>query len=93
MVHHNLLKDCPVTNEDIHNAHAIFGPDLASIKGKTVHCKPERVVTDYVEIPRDFSTNRYRMTLVAGVMFVNLMPLLVSASHDIDLITIKHAPD
>jgi hypothetical protein len=54
MVHHNLLKDCPVTNEDIHNAHATFGPDLARIRGKMVCRKPERVVTDYVKIPRDF---------------------------------------
>jgi hypothetical protein len=46
MLRHNLLKDCPVTNEDVHNAHAIFGPDLASMRGKTVCRKPELVVTD-----------------------------------------------
>ncbi len=93
MVHHNLLKDCPVTNEDIHNAHAIFGPDLASIRGKTVRHKPEQVVTDYIKIPRDLFTNHNRVTLVADVMFVNLVPFLVSASRNINLITIKHAPD
>ncbi len=54
MVHHNFLKDCPVTNEDVVNAHRIFGPDLAYIRGKTVRHKPERVVTDYADIPRDF---------------------------------------
>ena len=56
MVCHNLLKDCPVTNEDVHNPHAIFGPDLAHIRGKMVCRKPEQVVTDYVEIPSGTTT-------------------------------------
>ncbi len=29
MVCLNMLKDCPVTNNDIRNAHNIYGPDLA----------------------------------------------------------------
>jgi hypothetical protein len=86
MVCHNLLKDCPVTNEDIHNAHPILGPDLASIRGKMVCRKPEQVVTDYVKIQN-------RGTLIADIMFVNLVLFLVSASRNISLITIKHAPD
>jgi hypothetical protein len=46
MVCLNMLKDCPVTNNNIHNANNIYGPDLASIRGKTVWQKPEKVVTD-----------------------------------------------
>ncbi len=38
MVSGNLIKNCPVTTTDITNAHAIFGPDLASIRGKTRQC-------------------------------------------------------
>jgi hypothetical protein len=85
MVCHNLLKDCPVTNEDVHNAHAIFNPDLASIRGKTVRCKPEQVVTDYIKIPRNFFMNHN--------LFVNSVPFLVSASCNINLLTIKYTPD
>ena len=47
----NMLKDCPVTNDDILNAHTIFGPDLASIRGKTVRRKPTHVPTTYVNVP------------------------------------------
>jgi hypothetical protein len=36
MVHLNMLKDCPVTNNDIHAAYDIYGPDLAFIRRKTV---------------------------------------------------------
>jgi hypothetical protein len=88
-----ILKDCPITNEDVQNAHSIFGFDLASIKGKIIHHKPEQVVMDYVEIPSDFFTNHNRVTLIADVMFVKLVPFLASASCNINLITIVHAPD
>ena len=36
MVSGNMIRNCPVTTTDINNARAIFGPDLASIRGKTV---------------------------------------------------------
>ena len=92
MVRHNLLKDCPVTPEDVENANTIFGPDLATIRGKTVRNSPERVVTDYVEIPRIFFEKHHRITIVADIMFVNSVPFLVSASRRLNLITIEHAP-
>ncbi len=83
LVHLNLLKDCPITNADIVHAHKIFGPDLANIRGKTICPKPERVTTDYVEIPRGISDVHSRVTLVADVMFVNGVPFLVSAFRNI----------
>jgi hypothetical protein len=55
MVRLNMLKDCPVTNNNICNTRDISGPDLASIRDKMVWQKPERVVTDYVEIPKQLS--------------------------------------
>ncbi len=36
MVRGNLINNCPVTSYDITNAQAIFGPDLANLRGKTV---------------------------------------------------------
>jgi hypothetical protein len=36
MVSHNLIPNCPITSSDITNAKAIFGPDLPSVRGKTV---------------------------------------------------------
>ena len=92
MVHLNLLKDCPITNADIANAHTIFGPNLANIRGKVVCWKPERITTDYVEIPQSIIENNKWVSLVAVIMFVNGIPFLVSASHNINLITIEHAP-
>jgi hypothetical protein len=70
----------------------LYGLDLATIRGKTVWCKPTRVITDYVEIPRALIGVNQRVTLAADIMFVNLVPFLVSVLHNINLITIEHAP-
>jgi hypothetical protein len=80
---------CPVTNEDVHNAQAIFHPDLASIRGKMACHKPEQIVADYINIPRDFFTHHNRVTLVAYLMFVNLVLFLVSASGNINIIALN----
>ena len=52
MVRSNMIFTCPVTFYDVKNAKLIFGPDITSLKGKSVRRKPASVVTDYVEIPR-----------------------------------------
>ena len=36
MVSNNLIANCPITSRDVSNARTNFGPDLASIRGKTV---------------------------------------------------------
>ena len=53
----NMIPDCLITTENIKHADTLFGPDLATIRGKTVWRKPTRVVTDYVDIPRTSSTS------------------------------------
>ena len=36
IVRSNMIKNCPIDSTDVSNARAIFGLDLASVKGKTV---------------------------------------------------------
>ena len=88
LVRLNLLQDCPITNYDIVNAHKIFGPDLANIKGKTVRRRPEHVSTEIINIPQQILENQSNVTLSADVMFVNGVPFLVSSSRNINLTTI-----
>jgi hypothetical protein len=92
LVRLNLLKYCLITSNNIKNAHAIFGLNLATIRGKTVLRKPERVITDYVDILREILNVHLCLTLVGDVMFVNSVPFLVSALCNINIITIEHAP-
>ena len=93
LVRNNLLNDCPVTNSDIVNAHTIFGPDLANLRGKMVRRKPKHVNTELIEIPQSLVDRQKNVTLVADVMFVNGVAFLVSSSRNIMLTTIEHAPD
>ena len=71
MISNRELANCPVTVQDITNAHAIFGPDLPGVRGKTVRRKPSRVEPQYVAIPDDFHKLHRFVTLTADVMFVN----------------------
>jgi hypothetical protein len=83
MVHEKLLANCPVTVQDVNNAHHIYGQDLANIRGKTTRRKPEHVQVDYVQIPRDFVKMHKYVTLAADVMFVNGLPFLITLSRGI----------
>jgi hypothetical protein len=51
MASSNLILNCPFLMTDITNVRAIFGPDLASVRGKTVWRMPAPVVADYVAVP------------------------------------------
>ena len=87
MVSNRELANCHVTVQDITNAHAIFGPDLPGVRGKTVRRKPSRVEPQYVAIPDDFHKLHRFVTLTADVMFVNGAAFLVTLSRDIRLYT------
>ena len=39
-VRSNTIVNCPVTFDDVKNAKLIFGPDITSLKGKSVRRKP-----------------------------------------------------
>ena len=92
VVGEQLLTNCPVTMRDVNNANQIFGPDLANLREKMTTTKPERIRVEYVQIPRDFvQLNKYAM-LVAGVMFVNRLPFLVTFLRGLSLVTIEHLP-
>eukprot|EP00804_Cyclotella_cryptica_P011815 CCRYP_021222-RA/>CCRYP_021222-RA protein AED:0.36 eAED:-0.92 QI:0/-1/0/1/-1/1/1/0/432 len=88
----NAVKNCPVTVTDITNARAIFGPDRAGVRGKTVRQRPAVVRPEYVGIPAALFERIKNVTLTADVMFVNGLPFCVTLSRDIKLITIEFLP-
>ncbi len=86
------MTNCPVTVQDVNNAHHIYGCDLANIRGKTTRRKPEHVQIDSVQIPWDFVKMHKYVTLAADIMFVNGLPFLVTSSRGISLVTIEFLP-
>jgi hypothetical protein len=91
IVNNNLLPNCPVTQRDILAAEDIFGPDIGSLKGKTVRRRPHPVTTDLTYSPLPPTVHeRYReVTLCADVMHVNGIPFFVSISRHLKFGTIE----
>jgi hypothetical protein len=90
MVRGNMICNCPIAPEDITNMHAIFGPNLASIREKMVWCTPAPVVVDYVDVPQLIAQSSKIVTLVADVFFVDDMPFLITVSRHIKFITAEY---
>ena len=71
----NLIKNCPVTPEDVDIAERIFGPDAATMKGKSTRKKPPPVRIETVEIPKEIITQYHKIRLCIDIMYVNGMPM------------------
>jgi hypothetical protein len=82
------INNLPIAYKDVINAKSIFGPDIASIKGKTTNKdthnipQPERVSKHLQKI----------QDLIIDIMYVNNEPFLVSVSRPLDLIIVDHLP-
>ena len=79
----NLIPNCPITTQDIQNAEFIWGPDLGSLKGKTVRSQPQAVHTQLYTIPLTIMEQYRNVTLSADVMKVNHIPFLMTISRHI----------
>ena len=47
----NQIRNCPVTEKDVDLAEQIFGPDVATIKGKSVRKTPAQRTDETIAIP------------------------------------------
>jgi len=89
IVTENYLPNCPVMKANILVAENIFGPDVGSLKGKTTRRNPH-TVKQVVEPLEPSAMRHYRcVTLCADVMFVNVIPFLVTVSWHIKFGTIQ----
>ena len=54
MVSNNMIKNCRIGAADITNTHTTLGPKLSVVRGKTLQQKLDRLVMDYVDVPKYF---------------------------------------
>ena len=81
MVCSNMIVNCPINFDDVKNAKLIFGPDITSLKGKSVRLKIASVVTDYVETPREILESHKELEVSMDTMFINTLLFLASISR------------
>ncbi len=93
MVRLPMIKNCPLTLADIKIAQDVYGPDIPSLKGKTVRQQPPSVVTDYVQVPPEIYERNQEIIVVSDLTFVSGLSFLVTVSQGIDLVTSEHFPD
>jgi hypothetical protein len=92
LVSGNLINNCPISSSNMSNARAIFGPDLASVRGKTVRKKPAPVVTDYVAVPCTLVEANKVIMLAADVFFVDGTAFLLTVGRRLKFVTAEHVP-
>ena len=92
MVSSNMIKNCPIDSTDVSNACAIFGPDLASVRGKTIQRKPKSVVEEYIAVTKEFVSRHKFISMAADVFFVNGIALLLTVARKLNFVTVEHTP-
>jgi hypothetical protein len=81
------IMDCPITPADLVRAQDIWGPDLASLKGKTVHKTLKRVKEDY--LPKPVKAAKIQ-NMYADIMFIEKQyPYLITITQPLNMIMIK----
>ncbi len=90
MVSSNIIKNCPITVSDVTNARNIFGPDLASIRRKTVQRIPAPVLGEYAAVLRLLVEANLIVTLAADVFFVDRTAFLLTLSRRNKFVTAEH---
>jgi len=92
IVEGGMLRNCPVTKADIIAAEDIFGPNLGSLKGKTVRQKNDHVPSHVADVPYQIIKMYKDVSLSFDIMFVNKMAFLVMVSRYIRFGTTEQLP-
>lgn len=79
------ILNCPVTIHDVYRAIRIWGPDLASIKGKTTRRRPVPVTIDPV-----FRTISADVTLCVDIFKISGISFLLGVSKNFGLYMVRH---
>ena len=82
---HRFILNCPVTKADAQCANAIYGPDLAYLKGKmTEHPASPHVTTQvHLPLPADIAKHHLSVTLCLDFFYIQRLPFVHAISRKI----------
>ena len=83
LIRMNAIKNNPVTVEDITIAEKIFGPDVATLKGKSTRPRNLPTINDEIAVPPEIYERHHNIELCMDTMFVNGMPFLTAIDKTI----------
>ena len=89
MVSSGMILNCPVAPEEVSNTNTTFGPDVASLKGKTTRKHSNPVVKEYLDIPQTILDINNKVTLVEGVVVVNGLYFFIGTLRRINFTTLE----
>lgn len=81
------LLNCNINSQDVRNARSIFGPEVGSLKGKTVRTKEAHVELTSRPIPSGVMYRHREVTVCFDVMYINGTAFLVSISRALKFCT------
>ena len=90
LVRSHMLKHNTVTLSAISNAPKLFGPNLASVRGKAVQVKLDPVVEHYVAILQVFVLANKHLTFAADVFFIDGILRLLYLLRQFKFVTSEH---
>jgi hypothetical protein len=95
ILRNNLIRNCPVTPGDAQRALVIYGPDIATIKGKTTRSEPSSHVPTFeaVQLPPPILEHHMDVTLCVDFFFVQGVIFLHTISRGIGFRTVSCVAD
>ena len=94
ILQNNLIRNCPVTSDDARRALKIYGPDVATLKGKTVK-KQNQGIPNYqaYQIPAPIIAQYNNVRLFIDIFWVNGSPYFHTISEWIKFRTVAAIPN
>jgi hypothetical protein len=88
----NLIRDNPVTTNDVDLAEQIFGPDIGTVKGKTTRRKPLPINNQHIHIPDELISVHADITLAIDGLTINSLKFLSTILRNIYYRTVHYMP-